>query len=138
MLPAIVALALHNGAIIGHLIGRYSLEIKLRADASRGLNRYFYELLPRLYGQFLAFLFYRWEIIMRESAILGILGIATLGFYIDSSIQELHFDKAMILIFITALLNVLVDALSRYLRAKLRLKTNVDCRATNDYCTARE
>ncbi len=137
MLPAIVALMLHNGAIIGHLIGRYSLEIQLRLDAAKGLNRYFYELIPRLYGQFLAFLFYRWEIILRESAILGILGIATLGFYIDSSIQELHFDKAMILIVITALLNVLVDALSRYLRAKLRLRTAVDCHASNDYCTAR-
>ena len=75
---------------------------------------------------------------MRELAILGILGIATLGFYIDSSIQELHFDKAMILIFITALLNVVVDALSRYLRAKLRLKTAVDCSASNDYCTAKD
>ncbi|RUM94238.1 MAG: ABC transporter permease [Thiothrix sp.] len=138
MLPAIIALMLHNGAIIGHLIGRYSSEVELRLDAARGLNRYFYELIPRLYGQFLAFLFYRWEIILRESAILGILGIATLGFYIDSSIQELHFDKAMILIVITALLNVLVDALSRYLRAKLRLRTSVDCSADNDYCTARE
>jgi phosphonate transport system permease protein len=138
MLPAIIALMLHNGAIIGHLIGRYSSEVQLRIDAARGLNRYFYELIPRLYGQFLAFLFYRWEIILRESAILGILGIATLGFYIDSSIQELHFDKAMILIVITALLNVLVDALSRYLRAKLRLRTAVDCSASNDYCTARE
>lgn len=138
MFPAIIALTFHNGAIIGHLIGRYSSEIQLRLDASGGLNRYFYELLPRLYGQFLAFLFYRWEIIMRESAILGILGIATLGFYIDSSIQELHFDKAMILIFITALLNVVVDALSRYLRAKLRLKTAVDCSASNDYCTAKD
>ncbi len=138
MFPAIVALALHNGAIIGHLIGRYSSEIQLRVDTVKGLNRYLYELLPRLYGQFLAFLFYRWEIILRESAILGILGIATLGFYIDSSIQELHFDKAMILIVITALLNVLVDSISRYLRAKLRLKTAVDCSATNDYCTARE
>jgi len=137
MFPAIVALALHNGAIIGHLIGRYSTEIELRVDAIKGMNRYFYELLPRLYGQFLAFLFYRWEIILRESAILGILGIATLGFYIDSAIQELHFDKAMILIFITALLNVLVDIFSRYLRAKLRLKTEVDCNACNDYCTAK-
>jgi len=138
MLPAIIALSLHNGAIIGHLIGRYSREIKLRVDACKGLNRYFYELLPRLYGQFLAFLFYRWEIIMRESAILGILGISTLGFYIDSSIQELHLDKAMILIFITAMLNVLVDSLSRYLRAKLRLRTDVDCSASNDFCTDRE
>ncbi len=137
MLPAIAALALHNGAIIGHLIGRYSTEMTLRLDAAVGLNRYFYEMVPRLYGQFLAFLFYRWEIILRESAILGILGIATLGFYIDSSIQELYFDKAMILIVITALLNVGVDALSRYLRARLRLRTSVDCGAGNDYCTAK-
>ncbi len=137
MFPAIVALALHNGAIIGHLIGRYSSEVELRTDAVKGLNLYFYEVLPRLYGQFLAFLFYRWEIILRESAILGILGIATLGFYIDSSIQELHFDKAIILITITALLNVLVDTLSRYLRAKLRLRTSVDCTSTDDYCTAK-
>ena len=127
MLPAIIALALHNAAIIGHLIGRYSEEIKLSLNATRGINRYFYELLPRLYGQFLAFLFYRWEIILRESAILGILGITTLGFYIDSAIQELHLDKAMILILITALLNVIVDALSRYLRKKLKLKTAVQC-----------
>ena len=138
MLPAVVALTLHNGAIIGHLIGNYSTEVQLRIDAPNGLNRYFYELLPRLYGQFLAFLFYRWEIIMRESAILGILGISTLGFYIDSSIQELHFDKAMVLIVITALLNVTIDTLSRYLRAKLRLRTSVDCSASNDYCTARD
>jgi phosphonate transport system permease protein len=128
MLPAIIALALHNGAIIGHLIGRYSNEVALRIDAPPGFNRYFYEILPRLYGQFLAFLFYRWEIIMRESAILGILGIATLGFYIDSAIAELALDRAMILILITALLNIGVDALSRYLRGRLRLKTTVDNR----------
>ena len=30
-----------------------------------------FEILPRIYGQFLAFLFYRWEIIMRETAIVG-------------------------------------------------------------------
>jgi len=138
MLPAIIALALHNGAIIGHLIGRYSLEVKIRLDAAIGLNRYFYELLPRLYGQFLAFLFYRWEIIMRESAILGILGITTLGFYIDSSIEELRLDRAMVLIVITALLNIGVDTLSRYLRAKLRLRTAVDCSAEDDYCKAKE
>lgn len=39
-----------------------------------------------MYGQFLAFLFYRWEVIVRETAILGILGIRTLGFYVDSVI----------------------------------------------------
>ncbi|WP_347330548.1 PhnE/PtxC family ABC transporter permease [Marinimicrobium locisalis] len=122
MLPAVIALAVHNSGIIGHLIGRRSNDHTLRPDAPSGLERYTYELTPRLYGPFLAFLFYRWEIIMRETAILGILGIATLGFYVDSAIQEIRFDRAMVLIVITALLNIGVDILARWLRARLRLK----------------
>jgi len=127
MLPAIVALALHNGGIIGHLIGRQSSAIQLRPDAVTGVNRYTYELVPRVYRSFLAFLFYRWEIIMRETAILGILGIYTLGFYVDSAIQNIQFDRAMILIVITALLNIGVDILGRFIRKKLALQTMPTC-----------
>ncbi|MBT3915430.1 MAG: ABC transporter permease [Rhodospirillaceae bacterium] len=126
MLPAAVALALHNGAIIGHLIGRYTEDMSLRPDSSKGLNLYAYDVLPRLYPQFLAFLFYRWEVIMRETAILGILGIATLGFYIDSAFADLRFDRALFLIIITATLNICIDSLSRYIRGRLRLKTTAD------------
>jgi phosphonate transport system permease protein len=92
MLPAILALALHNAAIIGHLVGRQAdvMTRDLRPDAPSGLNLYGYELLPRLYGGFLALCLYRWEIVLRESAILGILGIQTLGFFIDSAIAELR------------------------------------------------
>lgn len=127
MLPAVLALALHNGAIIAHLMGRYANKLKLRDDINRGLNLYFFETLPRIYGQFLAFLFYRWEIIMRETAILGILGISTLGFYIDSAIADIRLDKAIALIAITAFLNIGVDMLSRFIRRKLRLKTSLEC-----------
>ncbi len=128
MLPAVVALAVHNAGIIGHLIGRRSNEISLRPGAAQGrLERYGYEVLPRVYGPFLAFLFYRWEIIMRETAILGILGITTLGFYVDSAINELRFDRAMVLIVITALLNIGVDTLARRLRARLRLRHSPTC-----------
>jgi len=123
MLPAVVALAIHNGAIIGHLIGRQSNTLVLRPDAVGGFNRYTHEVLPRLYRSFLAFLLYRWEIIMRETAILGILGITTLGFYVDSAIQELRFDRAMVLILITALLNIGVDSLARTIRRHLQLRT---------------
>ena len=70
-------------------------------------------------------LFYRWEVIFRETAILGILGIATLGFYIDSAIQDIRFDRALVLILITGLINLLIDAASRRIRAGLRLKTNL-------------
>ncbi|KPQ30082.1 MAG: phosphonate transport system permease protein [Marinobacter excellens HL-55] len=127
MLPAVVALALHNGGIIGHLIGRQTNTIELRPDAPAGFTRYSWELVPRVYRSFLAFLFYRWEIIMRETAILGILGIYTLGFYVDSAIQNIQFDRAMILILITASLNIGVDVLGRYIRRKLALQTMPTC-----------
>ena len=126
MLPAIVALSLHNAAIIGHLIGRFTETLKLRLDAVKGLNRYFYEVVPRVYRPMLALLFYRWEVILRETAILGILGIATLGFYVDSAFADLRFDRAMFLILITAILNICVDALSRSIRSRLRLHTTLE------------
>lgn len=121
MLPAIAALALHNGAIIGHLTGRHADAVAISLDAPKGLNRYGYEILPRVYNQFLAFLFYRWEMIIRETAILGILGIRTLGFFVDDALAELRLDRAVILVLFTSLVVIGVDTISRTLRARLRL-----------------
>jgi phosphonate transport system permease protein len=123
MLPAIIALSVHNGAIVGYLLGRHADALDYRPDAPKGLNLYCYETVPRLYGQFLAYALYRWEIILRESAIFGILGIATLGYYVDAAISEFRLDVAVILIVATALLSMTVDALSRSLRRRLRIDT---------------
>lgn len=126
MLPAIFALFLHNGAILSYLTARNVNLIQVPFDASPGkLNRYLYEVLPRCYGQFLAFLFYRWEVIMRESAILGILGVATLGHYIDSAIAKDHIDTALFLIVVTALLNMAIDTCSQLIRKRLKISAHL-------------
>jgi phosphonate transport system permease protein len=122
MLPAIIALSFHNGAIIGYLLGRHADTLQYRLDAPKGINLYAYETVPRLYGQFLAYMLYRWEIILRESAIFGILGIATLGYYVDGAIAELRLDVAVFLILSVAGLSITVDALSRWLRRRLRIE----------------
>ncbi len=126
MLPAVVALALHNGAIIAHLVGHYSNSLTLRDDASTGLNRYLFEVLPRIYRSFLAFTLYRFEILMRETALLGILGIPTLGFFIDSAFTEFRFDRALLLLLVTAALNMTVDMLARSLRRRLHLSSQAE------------
>ncbi len=126
MLPAVLALALHNGAIIGFIMGQQTNELKLRIDTTKKKIELFgFEVVPRIYSSFLAFLFYRWEVIMRESAILGILGIHTLGFFIDSAIADIRLDKVVILLFFTALLNILVDYISRRVRSYLRISTTI-------------
>ena len=121
MLPAVIALALHNGGIVGFLMGRHADTLAYRADAPHGADLYFYETLPRLYGQFLAYALYRWEIIVRESAMLGVLGVHTLGYHVDAAISELRLDVAVVLIVATGGLSIAVDALSRRVRRRLRL-----------------
>ena len=83
---------------------------------------------PSVYPQFLAFLFYRWEVILRETAILGILGVHTLGFYVDSAFADIRFDRAIVLIVITAMLNITIDSISRRIRTRLRLPVALDVR----------
>lgn len=121
MLPAVVALMLHNAAIIAFLLARTADQLPQRADHIGGLNHYLWEVVPRLFAPFLAYLFYRWEIILRESAVVGILGIYTLGFYIDSALAELRLDRLLPLLLATVLLNVAVDSASRRLRRYLAL-----------------
>jgi len=126
MLPAVLAIAFHNGAILSYLSSRNADLVQLRVDAPKKRNnRYLYEILPRVYGQFLAFLFYRWEVMMRESAILGILGIYTLGFFIDSAFADHKLDKAAVLILITAVLNMGIDTVSQVIRRRLKISTKL-------------
>lgn len=126
MLPAVWAILLHNGAILAFLTSNNADLVALRIDAPhRRLDRYFFEILPRVYGQFLAFLFYRWEVMMRESAMLGILGVYTLGFFIDSAIEAVHMDKVVLLIFITAALNMGIDTISQLVRRRLKISTKL-------------
>ncbi|GIX29583.1 MAG: phosphonate ABC transporter, permease protein PhnE [Porticoccaceae bacterium] len=114
-LPAVVALAVHNAAIVAYLSAREADRLPLRPDAPRAANLWAYEMTPRLWPRAAALLAYRFEVILRESAILGILGVWTLGLYIDTAFAELRLPRALFLIAVTAALNVAVEACTRRL-----------------------
>jgi phosphonate transport system permease protein len=59
---------------------------------------------------------------VRESAILGILGVRTLGYYVDADFYEFKFDRALVVLLATAALSVAIDAASRGLRERLRIE----------------
>ncbi|EPJ53284.1 MAG: hypothetical protein OFPI_11150 [Osedax symbiont Rs2] len=118
MLPAVIALAIHNSGLISYLLQRDidGLQLDTQPTERGSFGAFLYQIMPNIYPKFISLLMYRAEIILRESAILGVLGVTTLGFYIDSAFEDLRFDRALALLVITALLNVLVDQLSRKLQ----------------------
>jgi phosphonate transport system permease protein len=118
-------------------MGRHADLMEYRPDAPKGLNLYAYETVPRLYGQFLAYMLYRWEIIVRESAIFGILGVATLGYYVDAAISELRFDVAVVHIIAVVLLSMGIDAMSVRLRRAMRINALPTRLSTCDSASAR-
>jgi len=136
-LPAIVALAVHNGGLIAYLAAREGDQLSLRPDHPRRGNLWAYELTPRLYPRISALLLYRWEVIMRESAILGILGVTTLGFYVDSAFAEIRFDRALLLIVATALLNIMVDGITHRVSHRVRYEEDAMETAEIELCAAR-
>ena len=52
----------------------------------------------------------------------GILGVATLGYYVGAAISEIRLDVALFLMHCVAALSMGVDALSRRLRRRLRIE----------------
>lgn len=121
MLPGILAISIHNGAVVSYLTLKSVNQVDFPIDVSQNkINRFIFEVLPRVYGKFLANLFYRWEVMIRESAILGILGVYTIGFYIDSAISDDKMDKVIVLIIIMVALNASVSTISSRVRKKIR------------------
>ena len=57
----------------------------------------------------------------RESAILGMLSIYTIGFYVQAAMYDVKMDRAVVLLAATGALSLSIDALSRALRARLRV-----------------
>ena len=115
MLPAMFALALHNGALIAFLVLKQSETLETSPIYNGRFNGYCYDILPKIYPNLMGLLFYRFEVILRETAIFGILGVATLGFYIDSSFAEIRYSTALFLMGVTGLLNIVIDIVSRRL-----------------------
>lgn len=118
MLPAIIALALHNGALIAFLLVKQEQGITPSATYKKRADFFAYEILTRVYPNLMGLLFYRFEVMLRETAIFGILGVATIGFYIDSAFAEIRYSNALYLLAVTALLNVVIDFSARKLVAR--------------------
>lgn len=123
---AILALAIHNAGILGRL-GAETVEnisspapASLRAIGGRRSQIAVWVLLPELLPRMLLYFFYRWETCVRESTVLGMLGIVSLGFWIDDARSRGHTDALAFYVALGVAIVVVGDLLSSLAREWLR------------------
>ena len=125
-LPGALALGLYNFGILGRLWAEVVENLDpgpgeaLRGTGAAGAAVFAYATVPLAAGRFSAYSLYRWEIAVRESVVVGVVGAGGLGQLLEQ--QKAAFDIAGMLATILALLvlSVGVDLVSSAVRRSLR------------------
>ena len=124
--PAVLALALHNSGIIGKLSAEVIEDLpreQLRSLTSIGASRLqiiMAAVAPTALPRLLLFFFYRWETCVREATVLGMLGIVSLGFWIQDARARNFYDEMFFLILLGAFIVMIGDVVSTLVRAYVR------------------
>ncbi|MDE0916235.1 MAG: ABC transporter permease subunit [Planctomycetota bacterium] len=124
--PAVLALAMHNGGILGRLFGetlenleRRPLQALRTLGGSRGQITAL-AAVPVALPRFLLYFFYRFETCVREATVLGMLGIVSLGYQIQDARSRHAYDDMLLLVGFGVLLVLLADLTSHGVRIWLR------------------
>ena len=124
--PAVLALAIHNAGILGRLNAEVIENLPsapLRALRAVGGSRRaiaITAIYPMSLPRALLYFFYRWETCIRESTVLGLLSIATLGALVVDAEARMRFDRMFLFVMVGAVMVVAVDLLSAVVRAWVR------------------
>ena len=124
--PAVLALAIHNTGILGKLGGETIEDVEpgapaaLRAIGASRLQVAFTAVFPAVLGRFLVYFFVRWESCVREATVLGLLGVVSLGFWIQDARARNHYDEMMFYVLLGAALVLLGDIVSSVARRAVR------------------
>lgn len=124
--PAVLALAIHNAGILGRLGGETVENLPpapLRALTMAGATRRqvaAVAVFPLALGRYLLYFFYRFETCVREATVLGMLGVASLGYEVVEARARDRYDEMLFFVGLAALLVLAADLLSDLARRWLR------------------
>lgn len=122
----VVALTLRSVGLIGKLlyeafeeVDRASVEAIEATDASR-LQRIVYAIVPQTLPQFAGTVLFRWDINIRESTFLGLVGAGGIGMLLNVNINSLAFARVSLILLAILVLVLLAEWASQRARSAIR------------------
>ncbi|HEY9844861.1 MAG TPA: ABC transporter permease subunit, partial [Candidatus Caenarcaniphilales bacterium] len=126
ILPGAIALGLHNLGILGRLMAEVIENLDqrpleaLKAQGALASQVFLYGLLPLTFPRFLAYILYRWEVCMRETVIVGLVGVGGLGRLLTEQLSSFDYRGMIVTLGCFIILTILVDWVSVTMRRDLR------------------
>ncbi len=124
--PGAVALAIYNAGILGRLQSEVLENADprpaqvLAATGATAPGALTYATVPAVSGRFVALGLYRWEVAIRETVIVGVVGAAGLGRRLDEQTSSFDYDGILATILALLVVTVGVDIASAAIRRSLR------------------
>jgi len=122
LLPGAIALGLYTLGILGRLMAEVTENLDerplraLKAQGAPGLQVFLYGVLPRALPSFVAYILYRWEVCIRATVMVGLVGAGGLGRLLTEQLSSFDYPGvAATLIFFLGL-TLLVDLVSASVR----------------------
>ena len=124
--PGAIGLAIYNLGVLGRLFAEAIEESdttptdQLLATGSGPLTALLYGSVPSVAPRLLALSLYRWEVIVRETVVVGVVGAGGLGQLLNDHIVARDFAAVTGVILVLTLAAIAVDALGNQLRQQIR------------------
>jgi phosphonate transport system permease protein len=126
ILPGAIALGLHNFGILGRLMAEVTENLDerpLRSLKALGATRsqvFLYGVLPLTLPRFVAYILYRWEVCIRATVIVGLVGAGGLGRLLTEQLSSFDYKGVMTTLIVFLALTFVVDLISASVRRTLR------------------
>lgn len=126
-LTACLALGLPASAILGKIFSELideqtrSARNIITTSGGSGIQGFLGGIFPAALPDMLSYTLYRFECSLRASAILGFIGIETIGLGIHRSFENLYFGEVWTQLYLLIGLVIIVEALGNLIRNRLRL-----------------
>ena len=120
-----LALGIHTAGVLGRLYAEVLEEVPggpvqaLENAGAPGLAVSAFAVLPQATAQLVAYTLYRWEVAIRASAVLGIIGAGGIGALLHVSLNLFHHHRTLTLVAVIVGMVTLVDLFSGWLRRRI-------------------
>ncbi len=125
-LPGAVALGVYNAGVLGRLFAEVVEDLDrrpaaiLRAAGAGPVAAFCYGVVPLAANRFAAYSLYRWEITIRESVVVGVVGAGGLGRLVEEQRAAFDYQGVLCVVLLLLALSLAVDLVSAAARRSWR------------------